>query len=515
MLHTSQRKVYDVPMIIAVLLALLLPLVAYAQVQTYIGVTDGVRTGVATRLSSSTSLTWTNKGGVWRVVGDVALGSGSGSGSITNIAAGYGVTVSSGYGPEATVTVDTNIIASQAWVSGQGYTTLAQVWSAGALSNNWTGGAITLDAANSNTNTFGGFLVIGPARYQANGGIASGYGSWANNNGEASGVGSWANASSTASGNGSWANASGNASGEGSWANGGIASGAGSWANASGIASGQSSWANASGEASGLRSWAMGVGAEATHDSTFVWSDGTAIGSTTNQQVTVYSSNGIRLLGGPITGNGSLITNVNALTLGGVALAGLVRTNAALDRLRLNDGGGLTNLPVAATPATNAVMLRTGSFRNATTNDFLGGIITGSEALDTASGTSVALFNTVVNAATNIYSGSAWFVFPWPAGNDMTTLQLGFRKTGTSATNFPLTLGYSNRFTGATASMVLTGQAAAVDTTYWTNFPLSATIATQAVQGAEWFLRWDPTFGATTNTTPGYMGIAIQGQILK
>jgi hypothetical protein len=44
-------------------------------------------------------------------------------------------------------------------------------------------------------------------------------------------------------------------------------------------------------------------------------------------------------------GDGSGLTNVNAATLGGVALAGLVQTNAALDRLQLNDGGGLTNLP--------------------------------------------------------------------------------------------------------------------------------------------------------------------------
>jgi hypothetical protein len=89
----------------------------------------------------------------------------------------------------------------------------------------------------------------------------------------------------------------------------------------------------------------MGLGARATNANTFVWSDGTAIGSTASNQFSAYAANGFRLLGGPITGDGSLITNVNAATLGGVALAGLVQTNAALDRLQLNDGGGLTNLP--------------------------------------------------------------------------------------------------------------------------------------------------------------------------
>jgi hypothetical protein len=364
----------------------------------------------------------------------------------------------------------------------------------GGVTNGWTGGAITLDAANSNTNTFGGFLVIGPARYQANGGTASGVGSWANYNATASGEGSWANYSATASGQGSWANYDG-------------------------TASGGASWANYGGTASGEGSWAMGYGAKATNDNTFVWSDDTAIGSTTNKQFTVYAANGIRLLGGPITGNGSGLTGVTYSTSSGIA-SNLHSGSATTGQVATANGSGGTfwatpAAGVATTPWTNSIMLRTGSFRNATTNDFLGGIITGSEALDTASGTSVALFNTVVNAATNIYNGSAWFVFPWPMGGDATTLQLGFRKTGTSATDFPLVLGYSNRFTGATASMVLTGQAAAADTTYWTNMSIVGSITTQAVQGAEWFLRWDPTFGATTNTTPGYMGIAIQGHILK
>jgi hypothetical protein len=148
--------------------------------------------------------------------------------------------------------------------------------SSDAITNNWTGGAITLDAANSQTNTFGGFLVIGPSRYQANGGTASGNGSWAN---------WWA----TASGEGSWAHFYATASGEGSFA--------------------------------------IGPNAQATNAYNFVWSDGTAIGSTANNQFTVYASNGIRLLGGPIEGDGSLITNVNAATLGGVALDGLVQTN--------------------------------------------------------------------------------------------------------------------------------------------------------------------------------------------
>jgi hypothetical protein len=134
-----------------------------------------------------------------------------------------------------------------------------------------------------------------------------------------SGVGSWANYYSTANGDGAWANNSATAGAAGAWAN-------------------YYSTAN------GRGSWAMGYGANASNDFTFVWSDGTAVGSGGTATFTVHAANGIRLLGGPITGDGRLITNVNAATLGGVALAGLVQTNAALDALRLNNGSGLTNL---------------------------------------------------------------------------------------------------------------------------------------------------------------------------
>jgi hypothetical protein len=229
---------------------------------------------------------------------------GGGAGSVTNIAAGYGISISSGYGPEATVTVNTNIIASQAWVSGQGFTTLAQVWSAGALTNNWTGGAIVLDAANANTNTFGGFLVIGPARYQANGATASGEGSWANFYALASGVGAWANNGATASGEGSWA---------------------------MGV-----------GAVATNDSFAFGAEAKATNTNTFVWSDETTpIGSTMNKQFTVYAANGYRLLGGPIEGNGSGLTNIGYATSSGIA-SNLHSGSATSNQVATANGSGGT-----------------------------------------------------------------------------------------------------------------------------------------------------------------------------
>jgi hypothetical protein len=194
----------------------------------------------------------------------------------------------------------------------------------------------------------------------------------------------------------------------------------------------------------------MGVDAEATHDSTFVWSDGTAIGSTTNNEFSVYASNGIRLLGGTITGNGSGLTNVNALTIGGVALAGLVQTNAALDRLRLNDGGGLTNLNLVGsggitnitgggtwtlsggsytfTPATDASRAATGTVITVTANGNSGSVTVGT-------GGTIALGSDAGKVTTNA-----------------TFSQLGVRD-GSGLTNIPLaalqTVPLTNNHTAA------------------------------------------------------------------
>ena len=114
------------------------------------------------------------------------------------------------------------------------------------LTNGWAGAGITIDSANAQTNTYGGFLVIGGDRWQANGGQATGTGSWANNSAIAIGEGSWANNNATASGIGSWANYIGEASGNGSWA-------------------------NNSATAIGEGSWAMGPGAVASNIYSFAW----------------------------------------------------------------------------------------------------------------------------------------------------------------------------------------------------------------------------------------------------
>jgi hypothetical protein len=91
----------------------------------------------------------------------------------------------------------------------------------------------------------------------------------------------------------------------------------------------------------------MGQVAYATNDNTFVWSDGTPIGSTTNKQFTVYASNGIRLLGGPIEGDGSSLTNIGYAASSGIA-SNLHSGSATTGQVATANGSGGT---FWATPA--------------------------------------------------------------------------------------------------------------------------------------------------------------------
>jgi hypothetical protein len=175
-----------------------------------------------------------------------------------------------------------------------------------------TSGVVTIDAANARTNTYGGYLGIGPNRWQSSGGVASENGAWANYNGTASGLGSWANVSGIASGAASWANG------------GGTASGLGSWANVSGIASGIGSWANNSGIASGIGSLANGPSAVASNYFSFAWYDQFSHGTGTfnigapsllwlqNTNLQTLLDGKLSTSGGTVTG--SILTTVDQLT---------------------------------------------------------------------------------------------------------------------------------------------------------------------------------------------------------
>ena len=108
------------------------------------------------------------------------------------------------------------------------------------------------------------------------------------------------------------------ASKDGSHAEGGYTKADGEWSHAEGYITkadgtyghAEGGWTTAAGEfchaeggdtiANGSCSHSAGAGARATNDITYVWSDGTEIGSTTDRQYTVYAGNGIRLLGGNV-----------------------------------------------------------------------------------------------------------------------------------------------------------------------------------------------------------------------
>ena len=111
--------------------------------------------------------------------------------------------------------------------------------------------------------------------------------------------------------------------------------------------------------ASGYASRAGGEGAMATNDNTFVWSDGMLFGSTLPYQFSAYASNGYRLFGGPIYGNGSGLTNLNLST----AVAGSITSDklasGAVTSVKLATGS--VGVSALATSAVTSAKLATGS----------------------------------------------------------------------------------------------------------------------------------------------------------
>lgn len=144
------------------------------------------------------------------------------------------------------------------------------------LTNNETA-PVAVDAANANTNTFGGKLTILGSSVQEGSGttVPGGFAHSEGNATTASGTSSHSEGNSTtASGNTSHA--------EGSFS-----------------------------IASGNVSHAEGQGAQATNDNSHVGSDGTTIGSGTNRTWTGFYRNGYYLEGGQLHGDGGGLTNIS------------------------------------------------------------------------------------------------------------------------------------------------------------------------------------------------------------
>jgi hypothetical protein len=104
-----------------------------------------------------------------------------------------------------------------------------------------------------------------------------------------------------------------------------------------------------------------------------------------------------------LTGTGTTFTAGDSLALGGVALGGLVQTNAALAALRLNNGSGLTNLNlVASGGSTNITGGGTWTLNSGTWTYAPTGITT---AVQTALDGKLAT-NGVAQSASNLVSGA-------------------------------------------------------------------------------------------------------------
>ena len=181
--------------------------------------------------------------------------------------------------------------------------------------------------------------------------------------------------------------------------------------------------------ASGEASHAAGAGARATNDNTYVWSDNTAFGSTTTAQYSVYAANGIRLLGGPIFGNGVGLTNIASTNLIGLGTAAY--SNATAFYLNSNPSNYVTASVTNGLATTNYVLTQI------TSNGIFGdvgltnGSITASNLLVLQANTNIIYFqftNAGVNTSfiwgTNKYYGNALGYVSYLT-NDMTGIPAG------------------------------------------------------------------------------------------
>ena len=167
------------------------------------------------------------------------------------------------------------------------------------------------------------------------------------------------------------------------------------------VASGEYSHAEGVGTvAGGYAAHAAGTYAHTTNDYTYVWSDGTAVSSTTSNQFTVHAQNGIRLLGGPVEGDGGDLTNLTAshivgripasslptsgvwnasgVTITNASLAGnvtvsslTVATNLTVQGIISGNGSGLTGVTAGAGGSDGSFQFNNNGVLSGDTNFFI------------------------------------------------------------------------------------------------------------------------------------------------
>jgi hypothetical protein len=263
----------------------------------------------------------------------------------------------------------------------------------------------------------------------------------------------------------------------------------------------------------------MGNGAYATNDFTFVWSDGTAIGSTAEKQFSAYASSGYRLLGGPITGNGSGLTGVTYATSSGIA-SNLHSGNATTGQVATANGSGGTFWATpaaggAATPATNSILLGALDWRAASSSDYISGA-TGWNSLNAYSSGVADSFAALLNSATNKYTGTLYFKFSVPSTvtNPITQLRVGFANYLCSTNLYSFTLATSNSLNGAlsqTWTMTITNTGVKVTT----NLLATGTVLTNLNGGQVWWGQLSGNFGCTSNGATAGVGISEELEVIQ
>ena len=171
--------------------------------------------------------------------------------------------------------------------------------------------------------------------------------------------------------------------------------------------------------ASGSHSHAGGENAEAAHDSSYVWSDGTAYTSTVAQSYSVYAANGIRLQGGTTTVtalDGGTVTenstNILAAAVAAQATADANTVTGALQQIEIDANtstGGLNTAAIAANDTEIAALVVTTALNTVTANAALpmdgSGVMSGNLNYGGYTPTNAAGYGMTTNDTT-MYSGT-------------------------------------------------------------------------------------------------------------
>jgi|SRR5579859_880969 len=168
-----------------------------------------------------------------------------------------------------------------------------------------------------------------------------------------------------------------------------------------------------------------------------------------------------------------------------------------------NISSGGVGAPLWANTRTNYATVVFHNLKNNTTNDFVGGIVYGSD-LDGTDGVTNHLYSVAVATATTTQNAQAFAKLQVPyAFTNLSAIIMGFRCNQAGST---FVIRISNQ--PLASSTIFSANVTSANTDYTTTFSTSGTFLTNNLSGAILELRWDIAESSTSTTATAEMGIS-------